>query len=106
MLTNLGNDKIIRNWRRDYNAKVYDLGVGPQNTCILIDRSSRSQWLTMGDDKGGIFSYLGPVRQGLTDEHIQADCEMQLADMGDYELLTNNCYTFVRKIYRAEKLLT
>jgi hypothetical protein len=48
---------------------------------------------------------MGPVRSGLTEERIAADADMQLADMGQYEKYTNNCYIFVGKMYEVERLL-
>jgi hypothetical protein len=99
--------KIVRLWRRGYNARVYDLGRGPAESCILIPRSSsdRQKWLQSAEDpkNHGVFSWLGPIRAGLDEEAIVADAGMQLAHMGKYDLLSNNCYTFVNLIYRVEK---
>lgn len=99
---------ITRHWIRGYDASVYDLGQDLENTaaqCVLITRTDRKSWVKLGAAKGGVYTYLGALRQGLTQERVEADAEMQLAFMGPYDLLSNNCYTFVRRMYAVEKLL-
>lgn len=103
--------KIVRSYRRAFDAAVYDLGVGPSNTCILVPRQliDRKRWLDIANEHANdgvpsVFKYLGPLRPGLDDERITADAEMQLADMQLYNMLLNNCYVFVNKMYTVEKL--
>jgi hypothetical protein len=51
------------------------------------------------------YSYLGPVRAGMNEERVIADADMQLSFMGKYQEWSNNCYTFVNRMYEVEKLL-
>ncbi|KAE9377607.1 glycoside hydrolase family 18 protein [Stipitochalara longipes BDJ] len=97
---------ITRNWIRGYNGLVYDLGQGGNQQvgqCILIPRSDRSNWIQLAAQNGGAYTWLGPIRTGLTEERIVADADMQLQFMGQYDLLSNNCYTFVRRMYTVEQ---
>ena len=84
---------------------MYDLGIGEDNSCVLVDRSSRTDWLALAAKHNSIYHWMGAVRQGLTPERVEADAEMQLADMGKYNTYTNNCYIFVGKMYEVERLL-
>jgi len=82
---------------------MYDLVVGTGSTCELLNRSNRDKWIETATKNGGVISWLGPIRAGLTEEVIVADAEMQLAHMGKYDYLSNNCYTFVKRMYTVEQ---
>jgi hypothetical protein len=84
---------------------VVDLGVSKTNKCILVDRSVRTNWISLAAKYPSKYTYLGAVRAGLTEERVIAEAEMQLDDMGQYSMLTNNCYIFVEKMYEVHKLL-
>jgi hypothetical protein len=97
---------LTRLWTRGYSALVYDLGQGGTQApgqCVLIPRDDRADWMTLATKNGGVFSWLGPIRPGLTEERIEADADMQLQFMGKYDLLSNNCYTFVKRMYTVEE---
>lgn len=96
---------IIRIWTRAYDSKMYDLAVGPSNTCVLINRSNRANWIDTATENGGVVTWLGPIRAGFDEERIVADAGMQLEFMGKYDYLSNNCYTFVERMYKVEKEL-
>ena len=97
--------KVIRNWSRTWPSWVYDLEVGQGNTCVLKSRDSRSDWLKLAGKYPHVYKWMGAVRPGLTPERIEADAEMQLADMGQYKTYSNNCYVFTDKMYEVERLL-
>jgi hypothetical protein len=87
---------------------VYDLGQGSNQQagqCILLSRTDRNNWIQLAAQNGGVYKWLGPLRPGLTEERIEADAEMQLAFMGPYDTLSNNCYIFVRRMYTVEQQL-
>jgi hypothetical protein len=87
---------------------MYYLGQGldqQAGQCILIPRDIRNDWITQVGRHGGVYKWLGPLRAGLTEERIVADAQMQLSFMGPYDTLSNNCYTFVRRMYTVEQQL-
>ena len=87
---------------------VYDLGQegGEQaGQYVLLPRTVRNNWIQLGAQNGGVYTWLGPLRAGLTEERVEADAEMQLQFMGKYDTLSNNCYTFVRRMNPVEELL-
>lgn len=95
----------MRNWSRTWPALVVDLGVAPDNSCILTNRRTRTNWIALAAQHPSKYTWMGAVRPGMDEARVLADADMQLADMGQYKKYTNNCYVFTDKMYEVERLL-
>lgn len=73
----------------------------PGGACTLSEHP-RDSWAAFGGDRT-TYAYLGRIRPGLDEEYIGNEAKALLANMGKYNLINNNCFTFVKKIYRAEQ---
>ena len=100
-------EKVLRFWRRDFPAWEYDLQTtGPLTgggACQLGPYSGGSDWAAFGKDRTW-YTYLGRVRPGYTMESVESQAAFLIKGMGPYNPVNNNCFTFVQKIYNAEKL--
>ncbi|KAH7077186.1 class 5 chitinase 1 [Paraphoma chrysanthemicola] len=101
--------RVVRGWSRDYRGESFDLNyikhpdLNPDGACTLNSYAGSTTWLKDLEKKHPHYKYLGRVKPGLTTESIKAEAEELLGNMGKYNQITNNCYTFVKKIYAEEK---
>ena len=71
--------------------------------CMLSEYAPRDRWAQFGAGRTA-YTYLGRIRPGLTEATIEADARRLLANMGAYNIVSNNCFTFVNKIYEDERI--
>ena len=100
--------RIEREWNRVYIAGEYDLvfdtdpDQNPTRACTLGPHAGTLTWADDLKDFHPRYKYLGRIRPGLTSDDIITESNTVLANMGKYNLMTNNCFNFVTKIYRDE----
>ena len=70
-------------------------------SCELADHP-RDDWAPFGVGRT-TYTYLGRIRPGLTENYIELEAKALLANMGTYSAINNNCFTFIKKVYNAEK---
>ena len=101
-----GEVKVVnRYWSRRYLAWSFDLvtdNLVRGGQCFLQDYQPRDGWAEFGAGRT-TYKYLGRIKSGITEASIQDEAENLLADMGTYNVINNNCFTFVKVIYDAEK---
>lgn len=96
--------RVNRYWTRRYLAWSYDLvtdNLFIGGSCELADHP-RDDWAPFGVGRT-TYKYLGRIKPGLTEEGIELEAKALLANMGTYNLINNNCFTFINKIYNAEQ---
>ncbi|KAJ5200417.1 Glycoside hydrolase superfamily [Penicillium cf. griseofulvum] len=100
--------RVNRKWKREYNAREYDLFFddhpdrNPTGACSLGGHAGELDWETSLKNAFPHYKYLGRIKPGLSNSDIIAQSETVLANMGKYSLVKNNCFTFVKKIYADE----
>lgn len=68
----------------------------------MLSEHGRDDWAAFGGGRT-TYAYLGRIKPGLDEAYIETEARALLTNMGTYNLINNNCFTFVKKIYNAEK---
>ena len=68
----------------------------------MLSEHPRDGWAKFGVGRT-TYTYLGRIRPGLTEGSIESEAKELLANMGRYNIIYNNCFTFIKKVYNAER---